>query len=59
MRRSRLKPMTYSMCCQRPRMPLRLATFVLPLTAPTAGSANGGDEHADRVRLEIRCRRRP
>ncbi|CAM5674678.1 hypothetical protein SALBM217S_10620 [Streptomyces griseoloalbus] len=41
MRRSRLKPMTYSMCCQRPSMPLRLPTLALPAVAPTAGSANG------------------
>ena len=33
--------MTYSRCCQRPSSPRRLATLVLPLTAPTAGSANG------------------
>ena len=41
MRRSRLKPITYSRCCQRPSSPRRLATLVLPLTAPTRGSANG------------------
>ena len=41
MRRSRLNPMTYSMCCQRPSRPPRLATLVLPETAPTRSSANG------------------
>src|SRR5829696_9180601 len=34
MRRSRLNPITYSMCCQRPSKPRRLPTFVLPETAP-------------------------
>ena len=33
--------MTYSMCCQREISPRRLATFALPATAPTDGSANG------------------
>ena len=41
MRRSMLKPITYSMCCQRPTILLRLATFALPDTAPTQGRANG------------------
>src|SRR5205807_576589 len=40
-RRSRLNPITYSMCCQRPSRPRRLPTFVFPDTAPTAGSASG------------------
>jgi hypothetical protein len=40
-RRSRLKPITYSMCCQVATMLLRLPTLTLPATAPTAGSANG------------------
>ena len=52
MRRSRLKPMTYSMCCQRPSRPRRLPTFVLPATAPTRGSASGCDEAVDGVALE-------
>ena len=54
MRRSRLKPMTYSMCCQRPSSPPRLPTFVLPATAPTAGSANGWTSWRERVGLEHR-----
>jgi hypothetical protein len=40
-RRSRLNPMTYSMCCQRATRPVRFATFALPATAPTSGCANG------------------
>ena len=52
MRRSRLKPITYSRCCQRPSSPLRLATLVLPLTAPTSGSGERLDETADRVGFE-------
>ncbi len=40
-RRSRLKPTTYSMCCQRPSRPPRLTTLALPETAPTRGSAKG------------------
>ncbi len=41
MRRSRLKPITYSMCCQAPMIVLRLPTLALPATAPTSGSAKG------------------
>ncbi len=41
MRRSRLKPKTYSRCCHLPSSPRRLPTLVLPLTAPTAGCASG------------------
>ena len=33
--------MTYSMCCQRATMVVRLPTLTLPATAPTVGSANG------------------
>ena len=40
-RRSRLKPITYSMCCQAPISVSRLPTLALPATAPTRGSANG------------------
>jgi hypothetical protein len=40
-RRSRLNPMTYSMCCHVPRIPRRLPTFTLPATAPTVSSPNG------------------
>ena len=44
--------MTYSMCCQRPSMPPRLPTFVLPDTAPTVGSASGRTRRRDGLRLE-------
>ncbi len=41
MRRSRLKPITYSMCCQAPMRVSRLPTLALPATAPTFGSPKG------------------
>ena len=53
MRRSRLNPITYSMCCQRPRMPARLPTLALPDTAPTAGRRTAAPGR-DRRRLEDR-----
>ena len=40
-RRSRLKPITYSMCCQVATSVRRLPTLTLPATAPTDGSPNG------------------
>src|SRR3954453_11228601 len=40
-RRSRLKPITYSMCCQVATSDSRLPTLTLPATAPTVGSASG------------------
>ena len=53
-RRSRLKPTTYSMCCQRPSSPPRLTTLALPDTAPTRGIREGLHQPPDRVRLEDR-----
>ena len=55
MRRSRLKPITYSRCCQRPSRPRRLATLVLPETAPTMdlrGCREGSHQRSYRVILE-------
>ncbi|CAM5702471.1 hypothetical protein SGLAM104S_08892 [Streptomyces glaucescens] len=40
-RRSRLKPITYSMCCQAPMSVSRLPSLALPATAPTRGSPKG------------------
>ena len=39
-RRSRLKAVTYSTCCQSVSSVCRLPTFTVPDTAPTPGSAN-------------------
>ena len=55
-RRSRLKPITYSMCCQRPSSPWRLPTFVLPETAPIVGEREGLHEVPERLGLEDRVR---
>ena len=54
MRRSRLNPITYSMCCQRPSSPLRLPTLVLPLTAPTRVVFERRDQVANGFGLEHR-----
>ena len=51
-RRSRLNPMTYSRCCQRPSSPRRLATLVLPETAPTDRVGERLRPAARRVGLE-------
>ena len=56
-RRSRLNPITYSMCCQRPSSPRRLPTFVLPETAPTSGRRRAPPGPASSP-ARRRCRRR-
>ena len=52
-RRSRLKPITYSMCCQRPSRPAPVADLgVAGDRADPAGSANGCTSVATASRLE-------
>ena len=58
MRRSRLKPMTYSRCCQRPSSRSRFPTLVLPETAPTVWSRERLDQRRAARLSRTRCRRR-
>ena len=52
MRRSRLKPMTYSMCCQRPSRPRAVADLRVARDRADRRVGEGLDEPADRVRFE-------
>src|SRR5215213_1467590 len=55
-RRSRLKPMTYSMCCHRPSSRCRFPTFVFPETAAHLMQPLREPEVGERLRLENRVR---